>query len=324
MVSKLLKSGLAVTVALSLSYSFADAKQLGAELWGSVGDQDAKFMAMTKKMSAIGFTISDPHPRINDSYEHKYGSTSLQNLGFFSSAHDENMRKLLEDFPEYGGFTPFNMHIYKKKNEDITWVGHVRPEVMSDIVGVHDIKARETFASVFPALDKLALESMQPTLVKNIYFDSLPENPMMKFEFAVNLADYDDDVETFMEEFQEAFEEIFEEAGYLIAGYKDIKEVYDDLEQDFKYPAYWVYSLCHFPFSNAIFNETPEAGVFAPCSLYMYLSEDEKTLHIGMPKLANWTKIAKITNPEHIKMINDLDAEIIKIFTEELEVTEVE
>jgi len=324
MVSKLLKSSLAATVALSLSYSLADAKQLGAELWGSKGDQDKVFMAMTKKMGGLGFTISDPHPHINDGYAHKYGSTTLDNLGFFSSAHDENMRTLLEDYPEYAGFTPFNMHIYKKKSENITWAGHIRPEVMSDIVEVHDIKARIQFASVFQSLDKLVVDEMKPTLVKNMYFDSLPKDPMMKFEFTIDLADYDDDMETFVEEFQENFEETFEEAGYLIAGYKDIKEVYDDLEQDFKYPAFWVYSLCHFPFSNAVFNETPEAGIFAPCSLYMYVDEDEKTLHIGMPKLANWIKVANITNPEHIKLVNDLDAEIIRVFTEEMEVNIVE
>lgn len=324
MVSRLLKSGLATAVVLSLSYSFADAKQLGAELWGSVGDQDAKFMAMTEKMGGSGFTISDPHPRINDSYAHKYGSTTLQNLGFFSSAHDEKMRKLLEDYPEFGGFTPFNMHIYKNKDEDVTWVGHLRPEVMADIVGVQDEKARRTFSSIFPALDSLVLENMNPTKVKNMYFDSLPAKPMMKFTMSFDLADYDDDIETFVEEFQESFEETFEDAGYLIAGYKNIKEVYDDLEQDFKYPAYWVYSLCHFKFSNDIFNERPEAGIFAPCSLYMYIDEEEGTLYIGMPKLENWLNIANITNPEHIKMVYDLDAEIINLFVEELGAVEVE
>jgi uncharacterized protein (DUF302 family) len=275
-------------------------------------------------MDGLGFTISDPHPRINDGYAHKYGSTTLDNLGFFSSAQDENMRTLLEEYPEYGGFTPFNLHIYKKKNENVTWVGHIRPEVMSDIVGVTDEKARKKFASVFPVLDKLVLNDMKPTLVKNLFFDSLPEKRMMKFDLTFDLADYDDDIETFVEEFQEQFEETFEEAGYLIAGYKNIKEVYDDLDQDFKYPAYWVYSLCHFPFSNAVFNETPEAGIFAPCSLYMYVDEDEKTLHIGMPLLANWLAVANITKPEHIKMVKDLDKEIIKLFVEELGAKEVE
>ena len=76
---------------------------------------------------------------------------------------------------------------------------------------------------------------------------------------------------------------LVEEKGYLMAGFKNISDIYDVAGKDFKYPAYWVYSLCDFPFSNAIFNDVPEAGIFAPCSLYMYIDEDEKQLHIGMP-----------------------------------------
>ncbi len=324
MVSKLLKSGLATAVALSLSYSFADAKQLGAELWGTAGDQDSTFMAMTKKMGDLGFVISDPHPHINDHYAHKYGSTKLDNLGFFSTAHNDKMRKLLEDYPEFGGFTPFNLHIYKNQGKDVTWVGHLRPEVMADIVGVTDPVARATWSAIFPELDNLILKEMGSTKVKNLYFDSLPEKTMMKFKLSFDLADFDDDIEMFVEEFQESFEEAFEDAGYLIAGYKNVKEAYDYAEQDFKYPAYWVYSLCHFPFSNAIFNDVPEAGIFAPCSLYMYVNEEEDTLYMGMPLLANWAKVANITDPEKLKLIEDLDAEIIKVFTEELEAEEIE
>jgi uncharacterized protein (DUF302 family) len=324
MVSKLLKGGLATAVALSLSYSFADAKQLGAELWGTAGDADATFMSMTKKLGDIGFIISDPHARINDSYKHKYGSTTLDNLGFFSIAHNDKMRKLLEEYPEFGGFTPFNLHIYKKTGKDTTWVGHLRPEVMADIVGVHDPKARAEFSSMFPTLDNLILSEMGSTKVKNLYFDSLPEKPMMKFSFKIDLSEHDDDLETFIEDFQEVFEETFEDAGYLIAGYKNIGEYYEYAGQEFKYPAYFIYSLCHFPFSNAIFNKTPEAGIFAPCSLYMYVNEEEDTLYIGMPKLANWAKVANITDEEDLQLINDLDEEIIKIFTEELEASEIE
>jgi len=324
MVSKLLKSGLATAVALSLSYSFADAKQLGAEFWGTDGDQDAKFMQLTKKVKDLGFVISDPHPHINEGYKHKFGSTKLDNLGFFSMAQNNKVRKLLEEYPQFGGFTPFNLHIFKKNDENVTWVGHLRPEVMADIVGVTDPKARATWSAIFPPLDKAVIKEMGATKVKNLYFDSLPEKRMMKFIVDIDLSEYDDDLDSFVEEFQENFEETFEDAGYLIAGFKDVKEAYDFAGQDFKYPAYWVYSLCHFGFSNAIFNDVPEAGVFAPCSLYMYVNEDENKLYIGMPLLANWAKVANIQDPKKLKLIKDLDAEIIKIFTEELGAKEVE
>ncbi|HIC10009.1 MAG TPA: hypothetical protein EYO61_01450 [Campylobacterales bacterium] len=323
-ISRLLKSGLAVSVAMSLGYSLATAKELGAELWGTPGDQDAKFMKMTKKMEEMGFVISDPHPHINMGYEKFFGSTKLDNLGFFSTAHDEKVRKLLEKYPELGGFTPFNLHIFKKKGKNTTWVGHLRPEVMADIVGLEDPQARAEWNEIFRPLDQLIIKEMGATKVKNLYFDTLPEKTMMKFVIDVDMDEYDNDVETFAEEFQEQFEEVFEKAGYLIAGYKNIKETYDDMEKEFKYPAYWVYSLCHFPFSNAIFNDVPEAGIFAPCSLYMYLNEEQNKLYIGMPTLANWIKVANITDPEKIKMIENLDKEIVQLFVEKLGAKEID
>lgn len=326
MVSKFVKTGLATAVAVSLSFSFADAKRLGAELWGATGDQDAKFMALTEKINELGFVVSDPHPKINEGYKHKFGSTTLDNLGFFSVTNDKAMRELLIAHPDLGAFAPLNLHIYKWADKDVTWVGHLRPEVMADMAGLHDIKLRNKFASLFPALDKMTIEQMGATKVNNIYFDTLPEKPLMKFELEFDLADYEDDIEMFVEEFQESYEEAFEEAGYLIAGYKNFKEVYEymDGEPEFPFEAYWTYSLCHFSFSNAIFNTTPEAGLFAPCSVYMYVKEGENKLHIGMPRLENWIKVAGVNSEEHKKMIRELDAEITKVLVEELGFTEVE
>jgi len=163
MVSKFLKTGLATAVAVSLSFSFADAKRLGAELWGASGDQDAKYMALTKKINELGFVVSDPHPRINDAYKHKYGSTTLDNLGFFSITNDKAMRELLIAHPDLGAFSPLNLHIYKVTGQDTTWVGHIRPEVMADMAGLHDEKLRDQFTSLFPALDKMTIDQMGAT-----------------------------------------------------------------------------------------------------------------------------------------------------------------
>ena len=300
-----------------LAITTLDAKRLGVEFWGTKGDADATFMQLTTELKdSLGFVVSDPHPKINMGYVQAFGSTTLDNLGFFSIANDEKLRSLLTQYPALGGFSPFNLHIFKKKTEDITWVGHLRPEVMADIVGLTDVKLRKEFLSMFSGLDKKVISDMDSKYVTNIYFDSLPEKPMMEFVYKFD-RDEIEDIETFVEEFQETYEETFEDAGYLIAGYKNFKENYDFAGKDFTaFDAYFVYSLCHFPFSNGIFNDVPEAGIFAPCSVYMYIKADSNELHIGMPKLANWVKVANITDAEKIKMINDLDAEIISILEE--------
>ena len=90
------------------------------------------------------------------------------------------------------------------------------------------------------------------------------------------------------------------------------------MEADFDaYDAYFVYSLCHFTFSYEVFNKgRPDAGVFAPCSMYMYIKKDSNTLVVGMPKLENWISVLNIKDPVKIKDIHALDKEVISIMKE--------
>ncbi len=273
---------------------------------------------LNNDIEEIGFVLSDPHEHINDAYSTKYGGTNLDNLGFFSIAADEALRPLLLKAPELGGFSPFNLHIYKVKGEDVTRVGHVTPNTMLDIVGVEDKATRAEFTEMFVPLDKLVDEKLGGK-VEMVQYDKLPANPMMKFEVTFERKK---DLADFIDGFQEKFEEAFEDNNYIIAGYKNFKEAYTDLELDFpRYDAYFVYSLCHFTFSNGVFNlvdgqegdARPDAGAFAPCSMYMYIEKGSNKMIIGMPKLENWIAVMNVKDKKKVDMIHTLDKEIIGI-----------
>jgi len=318
MLNKLIKT----TVALSLAATVAFGAQ-GLMFNVAKGDVEKQYNNLiNNEIKSVGFVLSDPHGRINDAYEKRYGNKAdpdydknwkknLDNLGFFSIANDVALRKLLISNPELGGFSPFNLHIYKNAGENKTYVGHVVPDTMLDIVGVKDAGVRKEFNAMFPALDNLVQKKIGGKVEYSEY-SSLPAKPMMNFEIAF---DRPEDLADYIDEFQEEFEEKFEESKYIIAGYKNFKESYETLELDFeKYDAYFVYSLCHFTFSYNIFNKgRGDAGAFAPCSMYMYIKKDTNTLVIGMPKLANWTHVLNIKDPAKKKSIEDLDKEITQI-----------
>lgn len=293
------------------------------------GDVEKKYNNLiNKKIESVGYVLSDPHERINDAYQKKYGTKTLDdgksnpdydsawqetldNLGFFSIANDVALREILISNPEIGGFSPFNLHIYKKKNENKSYVGHIVPEVMLDIVGIKDKATREKFTAMFPALDNL-IQNEIGGKVEITEYTALPEKPMMNFEITF---DRPEDLGDYIDEFQEGFEAAFEENQYIIAGYKNFKESYSDLELEFsKYDAYFVYSLCHFTYSYNIFNKgRPDAGTFAPCSMYMYIEKGSNKLVIGMPKLANWTAVLNMKDKVMNKSVEDLDEEITGI-----------
>ncbi len=315
-------------VALSLLLaSSAVIAQDGIYFNAAKGDKEEAYNTMiNEKIQDIGFVLSDPHERINDAYATKYSSEpgynrTLDNLGFFSIANDEALRPLLLKEPRLGGFSPFNLHVYKYANEDVTRVGHVNPEVMLDIVGVKDKEVRSAFVESFKELDALVDQEIGGKK-EVITFDKLPAKTLMEFEMEFERPEgvtkdmiLDGDftgLDTWM---SDEFEAAFEENKYIIAGYKNFAANYRDAEAEFdKYDFYSVYSLCHFFFSYGVFNHgSAQAGAFAPCSMYMYVEKDSNVLKIGMPYLENWIAAGGIKDEKQIASIRKLDKEIIEI-----------
>lgn len=320
--------------ALSLAASVAFGIQ-GVKFYVGEGDKSEAYMTMiNEKIEPIGFILSDPHEHIDNAYKEKWGTptqtvkgvtgphpdfdpnfkVTLDNLGFFSVTNDKVVGPLLMKEPALGGFSPFNFHIYKKAGENKTYVGHVMPETMLDIVGVKDKAVRAQFAAPFADLDKLTEKEIS-SKVEYVDYKALPAKPMMTFEIPFERTG---DLEAFISDFQGQFEEKFEENKYIIAGYKNMKESMDNAGIKFdRFDAYWVYSLCHFKFSEGIFNRgRPDAGTFAPCSMYMYIDKGSNKLMVGMPRLENWIAVMGINDPKMVESIYTLDKDIVKIMKE--------
>lgn len=264
-------------------------------------------------LKEIGFFINDPHHRVNDAYEEQFGSTDLSLIGFSSILNESVVRPLLNKDPRLGGFSPFNLLNYRKKSDMKTVVAHLTPEVILDILEISDEDIREEYIASFVPLDRLIEEKLGG---KKSYLPlkGFAKDTMMNYEIPF---EEPEDIDDFLDAFQEKFEHSFEIKGFVIAGFYNIKESFnneEDVMPDFT--SFWSYDLCHIPFSYAIFdgkNALPEAGVFAPCSVYVYKKEDENKLVIGMPRLASWAAAFDITNREKMKYINKLDKEIPEI-----------
>jgi hypothetical protein len=271
-------------------------------------DIEEKYNELTeKKVQTIGFALTDPHKRVNDHYNEKYGSTKLDFLSFQSIVNDAKIKPLLNIDPRIAGFSPFNLLGYKKLSDKQTVVTHLVPEAILDIIGIEDEKLREAYIDSFKPLDALIEKELGGTK-SYIEYDKFADKRMMNFELAF---DRPKDLTDFIDDFQEKFEETFEEGGYLIAGYYNFKENGEDTIPD--YDAFWTYALCHFKFSYTVFDNEggrPQAGIYAPCAMYMYVKKGTSTLVIGMPTLANWGATLKIDDPVRAEFIKKLDKEI--------------
>lgn len=323
MFTKTIKTAVA---ALLLASSVAVAQD-GIYFNAAKGDKEHAYNTMVnEKIGDVGFVLSDPHERINDAYATKYSTepgykVTLDNLGFFSVANDEAIRPLLIKDPRLGGFSPFNLHIFKNKDEDVTRVGHINPEVMLDIVGIEDKSIRKDFIASFTELDAM-VDAEIGGKKEVLTFDKLPTKRLMEFEMTFERPEgvtkddiLDGEFEGLDTWMSDEFEAAFEDNNYIIAGYKNFTANYRENELEFsKYDFYATYSLCHFFFSYGIFNHgNAQAGAFAPCSMYMYVEAGTNVLHIGMPYLENWINVAGIKDQKQIDSIRALDKQIIEI-----------
>lgn len=309
------------TVALSILATMAFAAN-GVRFNVIDGDATEKYASERgNSLQATGFGVSDPHEAIHDAYAKRYGNpqdpdydkdwkVTLDSLSFIAMTNDKALLPLLKVAPEVAGFAPFNQLVYKKTAEDKTYIGHLDPNTMLDIVGVKDANVRKDFVGMYDSLDKWTTDKLGGT-IETTTFDALPAKKMMNFEVVVEGGN----AQAFAEKFQEKFEAAFEEKKYIIAGFKNFKETYTDMEMAFdEYDSFFVYSLCHFTFSYNVFNKgRPDAGVFAPCSMYMYVKKGSNTMVVGMPTLANWASVMNIKDTAKLDWIKKIDSEIIEI-----------
>jgi len=290
-----------------------------ASLQGTKGQPDKELGAMVKKLGSIGFEAVGKNEHIETHYYNKYKEKNLDLLNFYPVVDKKSIRELLLANPDFGAYTPFNLLAFKKMAKDggdTTWYGHLDANTMLKIIGEKNEANKKKFKDMVDKLDTLVTKEMKPTKSKKLTFDGvLPTKPLLKM---IMKFDKPDDIEEFVEDFIMKHDGLFAKKEFIIAGFLDLKFEYADLELPFeKYDAYWVSSLCHFGFSNSVFNHgDPQAGVFAPCSVYFYIPKGKNELHVGYATVDNWISTTGIKDPKKIAYMKEISGSVEKAFEE--------
>ena len=278
-------------------------------------DAETKYNKLVEEtLPTIGFNLADPHHRVNDQYKTKYGSTTLDVLSFLPVVNDNNVMPLFKIDPRLAGFSPFNMLIYKSLKEENTHVGHLTPEAILDIIGIDDKELSEKFIASFKPLDDLLDKEFGEKKSYKTY-SKLSDDRMLNFEYEFERPE---DMDDFVDEFQNEFEMSFINKKYLIAGFHDFMDTDKGEEILEDYDLFWAYSLCHLDYSYGMFDNEgarPDAGLYAPCTMYMYVKKGSNKLVVGMPKLINVLDTLELKESSRVALVNKLDKEIPEILT---------
>jgi uncharacterized protein (DUF302 family) len=278
-------------------------------------ENDQQVQDLTKTtFQKIGLYQNDAHHRVNVVYERNYGKTALETITFSPMFNDSVVRPLLNKDPRVAGFAPFNFLNYRQKSDGKTIVSHITPEAMMEILEIKDPAIKDVLVKSFKPIDAMIEKELPQGKKSYIKLQGIAKDSMMNFE--IPLKDVED-IDDYMDEFQEKFDIAFVKKEFILAGFYNAKDSYhseeDVLEQ---YSTFWVYSLCHIPFSYSIFdgeNPLPIAAIFGPCSMYVYVKEDENKIVIGMPTLSAWAAALNIKDEKKLAAIHNLDKEITEI-----------
>jgi uncharacterized protein (DUF302 family) len=311
---------LTMGVGLYAQEAQAGTEMLTAELYGSKGNALANIDAvLSNKIEDAGFSIVQANKDIQNFYYRKFKEKNVESISFYDVTNMVEMRKLLLKNPDFGAYAPFNVLVYKTldtKNDDNTWYGHLAADTMLDVIGEKDPATRKAFSDMVAKLDTVIEKEMKPTeSLKITHTTPLPTHGLTKM---VKKFDTPDDMEEFIEEFVMDHDGRFSKHNFIIAGFKDFEFDYADMDLPFeKYDAYWVSLLCHFKFSNTIFNRgMPELGMFAPCSVYFYIPKGVNELHVGYASVYNWIPAVDLKDQEKIDYMKKIDAEVVETFGE--------
>ena len=180
--SALLSSVVAVAISADEKFVPSDNKNLAVE-YTIDRNIDQEFFEFTKKpLEDIGFFVNDPHHNVNTVYEKQVGATSLEQLAFSSMVNDNKARPLLNKDPRIGGFTPFNLVIYRKKSDHKTVITHITPQAALDVLQISDTSVREKYISMFKPLDEAIEKKFSDAKKSYTKFQGFSKNTMMNFE----------------------------------------------------------------------------------------------------------------------------------------------
>ncbi len=256
-----------------------------------------------------GFVIS-ANRDMNGPFLKQFKESGFDIYNLFTLYKPDLVLELVKKYPNVGLFAPMSMSIYTKKGEKTISISSLTAEAMAKIMKapsddktLHDLRA----------LVKQTLKKAMP----NGSFETLPYvQTEPKGELVTNFSmEMDpDEWEDQLDEFKMGFEGELAPNGFVIAGHNNLGDDFEESNYE-AFDFYEVYSVCKLPVIYTIAKTRPEAGAYAPCSLYFSKKKDEEEMKIGFPSVYNWMSSMAIEGKEELEVLEHAQAGMKKILT---------
>jgi len=244
-----------------------------------------------------GFIVS-ANRDMNGPFVKQFKDSSFDIYNLFTFYKADAVLELSKKYPNVGLFAPMSMSIYANKGSKSISVSSLTASAMAKIM-----KAPEDDATLV-ALRKLVKDTLQSALPNGkfespTYTIQKPKGELVtQFSMEMDSDEWPDELADLKMEFKGELAT----NGFIVAGLTNLGEAFKKAKYE-GYDFYEVYSICKLPVIYTVAKTRPEAGAFAPCSLYLNKKKNENMMHIGFPSVYNWISSLAIENKEEIKVL---------------------
>jgi len=257
-----------------------------------------------------GFFIS-ANRDMNGPFKKQFKETTFDVYNLFTFFSKKETLELVKKYPNIGLFSPMSMSIYTKKGESKISISTLSIQAIAKIL---KIPADDTTLVKMGEMVKEALKGAMPkgqfeTLPYSV--QELTGSMVTSYEMEIDPDEWEDEKEGIQME----FEGTLAPNGFVMAGFNDLNHDFKESKYE-AYDFYDVYSICKLPVIYTVAKVHPEAGAYAPCSLYMYKKKEEKNMHIAFPAVYNWISSMDIKDKEALTVLKEAQVSMEKILTE--------
>ena len=247
-----------------------------------------------KAFSDAGFYITGIN-NMNIPFDAKYKSHPHE-LYYLMTFHKKDfVNKIAKKYPEIALFTPLSMSIYTRNGDKTISISSMAANGIAKVTGIPADNA-DLVAYMKDVADTIA-KALPNGKFENIsYKIEKPEGDIVT-RFTMDMDVQADEIEDEVEGVQEELEAGLETGGFVVAGFNQLSDEFAEAGNAV-YDFFDVYSICKVPVIYEVSKTHPEAGAFAPCSLYMYKKKDEKVVHFAYPSIYNWFSSIDVADKE--------------------------
>jgi len=272
-------------------------------------NKDGKITTKTieEAFKKAGFFIS-ANRDMNTPFTKQFKDSSFITYNLFTFYKKDVVLELAKKYDNVGLFAPMSMSIYTKKGSNTISIASLTSKTMQKIM---NISKEEKLLTDLRALVVQTLKTAMP----NGKFETTTNTAqkaqgelVSKYSMEMDKEDWDDE----LEEFKMGFEGELVTNGFVLAGENNLGDEFE--EKDYEgYDFYEVYSICKLPVIYTIAKTHPEAGAFAPCSLYLNKKKDNLNMNIAFPSVYNWISSMGLKDKKDIEVLEDAQKRINKI-----------